>query len=729
MPPWDFTVIGDSFGDGTQVYNGFLSTDAATLTVGGNFTLDANSYLLTQGASPLTVAGNVTLGADSYFENYGLMTVGGVFDSGTGAAGNNNTIGGTFTAAPGSQVTTNTSTWQVLTNGTLAVAERATFTVATDGTLLIDEGGFFLVDAAGTFNQVGTFLSIDSHKVTWTWTGNGGDGNWSTAANWNAAVGPSWGGGPTNAYPGEGAIAGELDFVSIDTGIIPATITIRASDNLAVQSLNTGTGAALVIDGGSLSVSANSLLRGALALTGGQLAVQGSKTKLEATGATTVVGASLLATNGATLSLPNLQSYANAVADSPTFFTASGAGSLLNLPALATLGTLASPWTLRAWDNGVVNLPALAIDGGNPNIIQDAQTGGQIYTVPIVDVATTFTITGGTFNGYTYNVAADATLNIYGGTFSGTTFNLAAGAKVAIWGGTFSGVTTWNVAGGATVTVSGIPTVSGFWTGAGLGTIELAPWRLYIGAGGWFLNFAGDMLEWTGGIIDAGLGNLTNLGTRHLTGTLTKRFYNDGIIDNFGTIIQSSVGYLFLGTDNIFPCVLKNEQGALYQIEGDGGIGQVQDRLGSAFFPSVDNAGTIRKIGGTGVSTFHLDGSLTNTGTIEVSSGTLHLDADVLPQVISGTLTGGVWKALNGATLQFPAGTSITASAANLTLSGAGAAMTGLAGLNTNSGSFTLANGADFSTEATSATAAHSRSGRGACFRWPATSRRRRPAS
>ena len=92
-------------------------------------------------------------------------------------------------------------------------------------------------------------------------------------------------------------------------------------------------------------------------------------------------------------------------------------------------------------------------------------------------------------------------------------------------------------------------------------------------------------------------------------------------------------------------------------------------------------------------------GSITNTGTIEADSGTISVNAaSGISQLAGSTLTAGTWNAEDGATLQFPSGTNITSNAADLTLSGSGAAITGMSGLTSNSGSFALLNGANFST-------------------------------
>ncbi len=143
------------------------------------------------------------------------------------------------------------------------------------------------------------------------------------------------------------------------------------------------------------------------------------------------------------------------------------------------------------------------------------------------------------------------------------------------------------------------------------------------------------------------------------------------------------------------PTTLNNEPGGLYLIESDAGVNN--EGLGDNV---ISNMGTIRKTAGTGTSTLDIpeQGSLSNTGTIEADSGTLYLEATTIDQVSAGTLSSGTWSALGGSTLEFPSGTSITANQANITLDGTGATITALVGLSSNSGGFSVTNGATFST-------------------------------
>src|SRR5258708_34918861 len=64
----DFTLHGDG---GSVVYNGISSTDAATLSIGGNFTLGANSIVYTFGTKPFGVTGSFALGENSFFDDFG----------------------------------------------------------------------------------------------------------------------------------------------------------------------------------------------------------------------------------------------------------------------------------------------------------------------------------------------------------------------------------------------------------------------------------------------------------------------------------------------------------------------------------------------------------------------------------------------------------------------------------------------------------------------------------
>jgi hypothetical protein len=85
------------------------------------------------------------------------------------------------------------------------------------------------------------------------------------------------------------------------------------------------------------------------------------------------------------------------------------------------------------------------------------------------------------------------------------------------------------------------------------------------------------MFQWTGGQMDLGNGDLTNYGTMTITAPVD--FYNDGVLYNYGTIIQTGSGNLQLGTDGVFPSTLDNEATGSYLLEGDGGLTEISEAV------------------------------------------------------------------------------------------------------------------------------------------------------
>ncbi len=113
--------------------------------------------------------------------------------------------------------------------------------------------------------------------------------------------------------------------------------------------------------------------------------------------------------------------------------------------------------------------------------------------------------------------------------------------------------------------------------------------------------------------------------------------------------------------------------------------------------PTIINNGTIRKTTGTGTTEF-FNVPFTNTGTLEVASGTIKSNSVT---TAGNTLTGGTWKVLNGSTLDL-VGNTITTNAATIILQGAGSTFAAVDGLSINAaaGTFQLASGRNFTTAA-----------------------------
>ena len=87
----------------------------------------------------------------------------------------------------------------------------------------------------------------------------------------------------------------------------------------------------------------------------------------------------------------------------------------------------------------------------------------------------------------------------------------------------------------------------------------------------------------------------------NITGTVD--FYNDGMLDNYGTHHPNRAPAICsLGTDGTFPSTLNNEAGGFYLLEGDGGLTEISDSGSARGQTSLDNAGIIRKTAGSGTS-------------------------------------------------------------------------------------------------------------------------------
>jgi RHS repeat-associated protein/uncharacterized repeat protein (TIGR01451 family) len=626
-----------------------------------------------------------------------------------------------------------TSQWALLTNSTLTVT-AGSYTLAgvtdLDGSSLYVQGG-----ASLALPGVTSFASPDTYGyATWQTTRAGstltlsGLTGLGTVSSWgNLQVQALQGGrvnlsalvsiGSASQYVGFAADAsGSLIDLSALTSFDSPGGSLKVTNGAAIRDgqLTSLNGVSITRDGtGTLLTSQwTSLTDDALTVTGGSYTLAG---------VTDLDGSSLYVQGGASLALPGVASYANQITYDNAMWQATGAGSTLSLGGLTGLGTI-STWAslhVQALQGGHVNLPDLASIGNSSLNVQIAADGsGSVIDLPTL---TSYATPGGslaasndgsiaigkdvvtmpeTGNGATINVPQlpqgfqGVTIFLASsGTFTGgTTFNVPQGETIGITGVTITGGTTFNVAQGTVVNLTG-GTYSGTFAGSGGGTVQIPSGWVAIGLGGLTTNFAGSMFQWTGGVICSALGNLTNLGTINLAGCSDKGFYSDGTFDNFGTIIQTGTGSLGLHSDGVTATTLNIEAGGSYLIESDSGIDNPWGGI-----VAVINAGKIAKTAGTGTSNLLINGRLTNTGTIEADSGTLALAPVSFGQVSGGTLSGGTWNALNGAQLAFPSGTTITSNAANVSLDGVGAAIAGLGGLAANSGSFTITQGAGFTT-------------------------------
>ena len=179
----NFTIDGNlALGDASNSLNendSITNTGASTIAVQHNLTIygQLNSFVEngtpTSNTAILTVGGQFSMTATGYFQDYGSMIVTGGFDAGTGDPGipttpghpgtppQNDLISGYFSAGAGSNVTTNTAIWEVMSGGTLDIAAGGNLTVPTSGQLTVDEGGAVTVEGTWTING-----TVDPPSIT-----------------------------------------------------------------------------------------------------------------------------------------------------------------------------------------------------------------------------------------------------------------------------------------------------------------------------------------------------------------------------------------------------------------------------------------------------------------------------------------------------------------------------------------------------------------------------------
>jgi RHS repeat-associated protein len=275
------------------------------------------------------------------------------------------------------------------------------------------------------------------------------------------------------------------------------------------------------------------------------------------------------------------------------------------------------------------------------------------------------------------------TLRLDGGGVSGGTFDQAAGGTVLFSNGTQT------LTAGATFMGAGVADVNG-------GTLQL---NANVSAtnfeqdggttGGSAELTIGNTFVWTAGTqAGSGITDITSAATLTISGTSDKTLDTRTIL-NEGTAVWKDVGNLNWGN------APKIRNVGVFNIENDALFRQTFGTGGAAWI----NTGTLEKTGSGGTTT--INGTLSNTGTVAVQSGTLNF-AFGSNQLPSNTLTGGTWDVFANSTLTI-AGGPITINQANILLSGGGAKFTDLNGTGanafvTNGGSLDLEGGQNFTT-------------------------------
>jgi hypothetical protein len=278
---------------------------------------------------------------------------------------------------------------------------------------------------------------------------------------------------------------------------------------------------------------------------------------------------------------------------------------------------------------------------------------------------------GGTLtnNGLIEKTAGTGSSSITG--FLTNTGTLDAGTGTLGFPGSVSDTNgTLQAAGGAILDLTGGNGAAKFaengtFTGAGTGAIYLDTGALATGSSGATLNIPSTLaFDWSAGTISVPLNaTLTYNGTLTLNGSGGVELSGGGTFQNNGTINLTGAGNLDIGhTGGNATTTLLNPAGATIDIENNSSI----TNNGTPYGPGgpLMNAGTIEKTAGTG--TLSITGFLSNTGTLDIATGTFGLPG-------SAGDTNGMYDIATGAILDLTGGNGFASFTEKGTFTGSGA--------------------------------------------------------
>lgn len=205
--------------------------------------------------------------------------------------------------------------------------------------------------------------------------------------------------------------------------------------------------------------------------------------------------------------------------------------------------------------------------------------------------------------------------------FSGGNVDAQTGIIFLDGNGTATGDSHFTAAAGAAIDLNGgvQHTYTGSITGAGDGTVRLQGGTLSIGAPGANFNLPAPLFKWNSGTL-TGPGVLTNSGAMQLNTTATKTL-NAITVENTGTVTWNE-GHVAGSSGATF----NNAVGALFDAKSDFFF----FHSGASPMPVFNNAGTVRKSAGSGITHLSL---VFSGGNVEGQTGIIFLDG-------SGTATG-----------------------------------------------------------------------------------------
>ncbi len=230
-------------------------------------------------------------------------------------------------------------------------------------------------------------------------------------------------------------------------------------------------------------------------------------------------------------------------------------------------------------------------------------------------------------------------------------------------------------------------TFSGTFTGTGGGQIQLNRGTVLAtpDIAGVTFNFPSGLFKVLGGVINTNTSTVTLKGNTTFEGASTLFVQGIGILKLEGVFEHLSTADVSLAGN----ATLNIASTGTYNLRRNAAI------VGGV----LDVDGTLRKLGGTGLSSFNTH--LTNNGTVDVRVGQV-VFTGAIDEVVAGTLTGGRWNVsatgVNSASLSVNTNITKIGSAAFVSVSGTNASIPSLANLANVAGTLQLLNGSTLST-------------------------------
>ncbi len=588
------------------INTGTIDVTAGTLEFDGSGLLDGT--LETSGAGIVAFGGGNAYGAGSYGVCGSAAAIGGnvIMANATlaPATGSTLTLSGTDTFGSGSNAATLNGPGNVITAGTATVADLGTSTAAAllTGSVLWRNTG--LLNDAGVidFSGAGLIDNAASHKFVMTGTDSAID---------------------VGAY-GSGTFTNEGLLEKIDSS---------ATNHVQAYLINSGT---IYVTTGKLELDGGGLLGGifktsgsGVLLLGGGATFKTSATNARIAGNVIVANATLLPTTGSTFTLSGIDTFGSssgaAVLSGPGAIVTAGTATAANLGATTADVLLTGSVLLR--DTGLLN-DAGVIEFGGAGAIDNAASGtfdmsgidsavdvgsygsGTLTNEGLLEkTASTATshIQAFLINTGSIDVTA-GTLELDGSGLLGGTFETSGAGVIAFGGGNAYGAGSYGVYGSA-ATIGGNVIVANATLAPATGSTLILSGTDTFGSGS-----GAAILKGPGNLITAGTATAADLGATKadvlLTGSALLR--NIGLLNDAGVIEFGGAG------------AIDNAASGTFDMSG---IDSAVD-VGSYGSGTLTNEGLLEKTSSTATS--HIQAFLINTGTIDVTAGTLEFDGSGL---------------------------------------------------------------------------------------------------